>query len=376
MSPRPPRNAPASGPILRPADTASAAALDIQIDERRGVVEIRDPRAFRAGRRGFCRRLLEASAEHPDLVRAGIDLRTATIRAEFDPRSSTSDSMAIVITEAIRRAAARPARDQLSWWRRPEDWSALKVRRTPDGVSWWEALDDEPARVRIRHPALPGDRERRTRLTEALSAMVGVEAYRLSRRTGTLTVWLRPGTPLDGPLLDEVERALHACRTASPVLHRIDTDRPEAEAVEVAHGWRRLRYLALAGGSFTMTIVGFVIPGVPTVPFLLATGYYLARSSPRLNAMLRCAPTVGPVLVEWEEHGGVSRGSKTRLIGLTAVILLITIAVSAGSPVALIVVLVLATIGTFGIAMMPGIPGEPPAPTAALPAPRLVLPAR
>ena len=35
-----------------------------------------------------------------------------------------------------------------------------------------------------------------------------------------------------------------------------------------------------------MTLVGLVVPGIPTVPFLLATSFYLARSSPSMNERL------------------------------------------------------------------------------------------
>ena len=35
-----------------------------------------------------------------------------------------------------------------------------------------------------------------------------------------------------------------------------------------------------------MTFVGLVVPGIPTVPFLLASSYYLARSSRTLHKRL------------------------------------------------------------------------------------------
>ena len=45
--------------------------------------------------------------------------------------------------------------------------------------------------------------------------------------------------------------------------------------------------LAAAGGCFVMSIVGVITPGIPTVPFVLATGYFLARSSPGLHQRFR-----------------------------------------------------------------------------------------
>ena len=39
----------------------------------------------------------------------------------------------------------------------------------------------------------------------------------------------------------------------------------------------RLGNLAAAGGRFVMSGVGLVTPGIPTVPFVLATSYFLAK---------------------------------------------------------------------------------------------------
>jgi uncharacterized membrane protein YbaN (DUF454 family) len=129
-----------------------------------------------------------------------------------------------------------------------------------------------------------------------------------------------------------------------------------SEVVEVATGFRRLRYLAMAGGAFALTLVGLVVPGIPTVPFLLATSYYLARSSPRLNDRLRRTAIFGTILVEWEEHHGLSAYSKAKLIGLTAAIVAVTVALSAGSPVVLLVIMIIAIVSAYGIVRIPGLP--------------------
>ena len=58
-----------------------------------------------------------------------------------------------------------------------------------------------------------------------------------------------------------------------------DAVKPDRSPIEVATGAKRVGYLVLAGGAFAMTLVALVVPGIPTVPFLLATSYCLARSS-------------------------------------------------------------------------------------------------
>ena len=107
-----------------------------------------------------------------------------------------------------------------------------------------------------------------------------------------------------------------------------------------------------------MTVVGLVVPGVPTVPFLLATSYYLARSSPRLNDRLRRTAIFGPILVEWEQYHGLSRSSKAKLIALTAAIVVVTVVLSAASPVAVVVILIIALFSAYGIARLPSLPAD------------------
>jgi len=111
----------------------------------------------------------------------------------------------------------------------------------------------------------------------------------------------------------------------------------------------------MAGGAFTMTLVGLVVPGVPTVPFLLATSYYLARSSPALNERLRRTAFFGPILREWEGHGALSLTSKGKLIGLTATIVVVTVVLAPLTPLALSVILLISSLSVYGITRMPAL---------------------
>lgn len=366
----------AAGQDERDGGAISPYSLDIEIDEKGGRLRIYDPRAFRAGRRGFCRRLLEAASEHPDLEKAEVDIEASVLVLDFDRDSATAGSMAEAVATAVRRATAAGAgADRAHWWSLPARWSALTVYRSPEGDSWWETLESRPGRLRLRHAAPPEETGRLARLAEALGMLDGIEDSRASTWSRTITVDYRPGSPAPHGLLDVVEQFRHDGDPGASSRTAVARRGREAEpgAVEVATGFRRLRYLALAGGSFALTLVGLIVPGIPTVPFLLATSYYLARSSPRLNDLLRRAPVFGPILVEWEQHGGLGRASKAKLVGLTAAIVAVTVVLSAAAPVVLVVILVIAMISVFGIARIPGLPHEPGDATApgqlALPAP-------
>ena len=75
-----------------------------------------------------------------------------------------------------------------------------------------------------------------------------------------------------------------------------------------------LAYLFLA-----LAIIGVVLPGLPTVPFLLLTAWFAARGSERLHRWLYAHPQLGKLLINWEQQGAVSRSSKViAVILLTA----------------------------------------------------------
>jgi hypothetical protein len=98
----------------------------------------------------------------------------------------------------------------------------------------------------------------------------------------------------------------------------------------VAHLGRvhRLVNLALGGASFVMSVIGIMTPFVPTMPFVLATGYFLANSSPTLHDLFRRSPLFGEMLTDWEERGGWRLGTKLKLFALMAFLWGATLAIA------------------------------------------------
>ena len=74
----------------------------------------------------------------------------------------------------------------------------------------------------------------------------------------------------------------------------------------------RLRWLwwLLAYGSLGLGLVGIVVPGLPTVPFVLLAAYAAARGSSRLHRWLLAHRQFGPVIRDWQAQGAVSRRAK------------------------------------------------------------------
>jgi uncharacterized membrane protein YbaN (DUF454 family) len=342
---------------------AAFPSLDIEFDESAGSVRVYDPRLFQAARRGFCERLLKAASSQPRISRAHIDLASASCQIDFSAGSQTPRFMADSFVRAVREASAGSTLiDRLGWWRRRRGWCSMTAFRLPKGISLWETFEVEPAQIRHRRPGLTGDRARLSRVADTLADLEGVEACHISPWLRRVTIDVSPDSPLSDRVIDTVEQALASLEAAeSP---RVESPAYALSmggdaAAAVATGGKRLLYLALAGGSFAMTLVAVVVPGIPTVPCLLATSYYLARSSPRLNERLRRTEFFGPVLREWEQNHALSWSSKGKLMGLTVTIFLVSIALAPLSPIALILILLISSASIQGIARIPVLAEEP-----------------
>ena len=90
----------------------------------------------------------------------------------------------------------------------------------------------------------------------------------------------------------------------------VDTMGAMKPTVRFRWAWWLLAYLSLGLG-----ILGVVLPGLPTVPFILLAAWAAMRGSPRLHAWLLAHPHFGPMIHNWQEHGAITRRSKVLAIG-------------------------------------------------------------
>jgi len=75
--------------------------------------------------------------------------------------------------------------------------------------------------------------------------------------------------------------------------------------------------------SLILGIIGVILPGLPTTPFVLLAGACFVRASPRAHAWLLRNPTFGPMLREWEAHRSVS--PKVKRFALITMVLLASV---------------------------------------------------
>ena len=94
------------------------------------------------------------------------------------------------------------------------------------------------------------------------------------------------------------------------------------QADRVPDGRRRLWHTAMAGGSFALAIGAVILPGIPTLPFLIMTGRHSILVSPRIERLLRRTPWCAALLEQMEAASGSKADWKSlsRTVGLAVLL--------------------------------------------------------
>jgi uncharacterized membrane protein YbaN (DUF454 family) len=75
--------------------------------------------------------------------------------------------------------------------------------------------------------------------------------------------------------------------------------------------WRLLAVVCVVLG-----LVGVLLPGLPTVPFLIVAAWAGGRGWPALEAWLLNHPRWGPGIRRWRDHGAIPRRAKWTASGM------------------------------------------------------------
>ena len=136
------------------------------------------------------------------------------------------------------------------------------------------------------------------------------------------------------------------------------TDPPSTPATPAAiqpHGSRTVRALLWVAGSVALALglIGIVLPGLPTTPFILLAAACYARASPRLHAWLLNHRWMGPMLRDWERNRSLTRRTKTVAIASMTVMVGVSIWSLQGRPVVQAVLLMTAVVGVWVVLRIP-----------------------
>jgi uncharacterized membrane protein YbaN (DUF454 family) len=83
--------------------------------------------------------------------------------------------------------------------------------------------------------------------------------------------------------------------------------------------------LVAAGGlSLGLGVIGIVVPGLPTTPFVLLAAACFAQASPRLHHWLLHHRYLGPVVRDWEAHRNLPLKIKWLSTGMMGVMVLLS----------------------------------------------------
>lgn len=112
--------------------------------------------------------------------------------------------------------------------------------------------------------------------------------------------------------------------------------------------------LAAAGLiSLALGIVGIVVPGLPTTPFVLLSAACFAKTSPRLHAWLLAHRVLGPMVRDWETHRSIPFHIKCLSIGTMGVMVLLSAWQLDGRPWLQVLILSLGAIGAWVVWRIP-----------------------
>jgi uncharacterized protein len=102
---------------------------------------------------------------------------------------------------------------------------------------------------------------------------------------------------------------------------------PQPPSAAVLHRSRVVRILLWIAGSLSLVLglIGVVLPGLPTTPFVLLAAACYARASPRLHRWLLNHRWLGPMLRDWERDRSLTRRTKT--VAVTSMLLMVSLSI-------------------------------------------------
>ena len=109
-------------------------------------------------------------------------------------------------------------------------------------------------------------------------------------------------------------------------------------------------YITLGLLAVGLGVMGVVVPGLPTTPFMLLASWLFVRSSPRLQAWL-LRSWMGKYVRGYRQRGGMTWQQKAGAIGMmTAMVLLSTLVFIPEGSVARVIVPVAGAVGVLVVA--------------------------
>ncbi len=109
--------------------------------------------------------------------------------------------------------------------------------------------------------------------------------------------------------------------------------------------------------SLGLGLLGLLLPGLPTTPFVLLAAACYAKASPRLHRWLLDQRGLGPMVRDWEHHRSLTRRTKTVALVSMATMVSLSIWSLRGQPEVQVVLFLAGAIGGLVVTRIPTRPG-------------------
>ena len=317
---------------------------------RRGVIRVRDAGLFRDLRGSecvdFCQRVFRC--DQVQAVEIDTRDRVATIRAGH----GVSTTQLLEQLATMLQAADPPTCPAIRALLEQQQGDRVSIRRDANVFSTWQVARAWPGALLLKHADASTWAVAR-RISARLEDVSGIQDIRWRSVSHRLMLRYDPNV---------IDRSELLARLDAAMLWADVESEPESDygAALSVSGFRRLLYLSLAGVSFGLAGLGVIVPGLPTVPFLLLTSYYLVRSSPQLNSQLLRSRTFGPMIRDWHKHRAMRPRVKAFSIGTMILVVTLTVIFGGLSLPLMVVVLILMTVGMAMILRIPTIRDDAP----------------
>ncbi len=110
---------------------------------------------------------------------------------------------------------------------------------------------------------------------------------------------------------------------------------------------KRLTLILIGLTSLAIGAVGIFVPLLPTTPFVLVSAIAFANSSERLHQWLLDHNIFGPLIMDWREHGAISRSTKIVSILSMAAVVIISLLLAVPTHIVVIQAVVLSISASF-----------------------------
>lgn len=259
-----------------------------------------------------------------------------------------------------------PLADEIGWTMQQFASSSSRVgidshsRLDPSRGTW---VVDLPAHVCASDKRLHAAAARLLELAQVRSVIVDRDrtqaTVRLERRAIAQS-WPAPGLAhwhLEGQDPD----------TVPPLVHWMDPRDESLCFIKLparAHGWRRALLLAAAISTLILGVLGIVLPGLPTTPFVLLASYCLLRSSPVLHERLIHSRLFGGVLRDWHLHRGIRPHVRYKALVVVLLVVAASLALTSLPLGAKLAIVIVAACGIAYIWRLPEVAETSPRPAA------------